>query len=121
MKKIRKLILLFVSLCLFINVTYVGFLNNDLKNFSNKKSSLFQITNVKKTNFIVDFDVETIAEEALQEETDSDNIQFNFLFFNPFDFSFDSLNDGTKVKIAYLKKSDNCKLPLFIRYQNFRL
>ncbi len=121
MIRFRRYTLLLVSFCLFINVTLSGVLNLGYKSFSLKKSTLVQITNVKKTNILVDYDVETIAEEALQEETDSDDIQFNYIIFKSFDYSFDTYNLGSKANIFFLDKTEFYKLPLFIRYQNFRL
>ena len=121
MKRIRRFILLLVSLCLFFNVTFAGALNLGSKSFSHKKSTSLQITNVKKTTILVDYDIETIAEEALQEETDTDNIHFDYVLFKTFDFSIDSIIFGKNIHFKNVKQADLYKLPLFIRYRNFRL
>ena len=121
MKSFQRFVLLLVSLCLFFNVALGLTLNLGSKSQVSKKVSSLQMTNIKKSNNLLDYDIETLAEELLEEESDSENIDFNCLIYRPFEYSFNSLINGQKIRLLANESGDLLKVPLFIQYRNIRL
>ena len=80
-----------------------------------------KISQIKKSNILIDFDFETSAEETLQEETDSDDGEFIYLLYSPFEFSFDSFVRKQKSSFSQIEPRNSLKLPLFIKFRNLRL
>ena len=121
MKSFQKFFLILVSFCLFFNITIGRTVNFEFTNRSSKESSFIKISQIKKSNILVDFEFETSAEEGLQEETDPDDGEFNYLIYSPFEFSFDSFLCNQKLQFSDNETRSVLKLPLFIKFQNLRL
>lgn len=121
MKSFQRIVLISVSLCLFLNVSFARTFNSGFKNQLKKNASLLHVTKLKKSNLLLDFDIETFAEEALQEESDSDNAEFNLNYHSPFEFSFDSFVNDQNIRFSTNEPKHVLKLPLFIQFRNLRL
>ncbi len=96
-------------------------MNFEFTHHSSKESSFFKISQIKKSNILIDFDFETSAEETLQEETDSDDGEINHIVYSPFEFSFDSFLCNQKLNFSEKETRSSLKLPLFIKFRNLRL
>lgn len=121
MKIIQKSVFLLVSLCLFFNATIAKTFSIESKKITHKGFLPLEIKKVEKSNILIDFDLENSAEPASEEESDSDEIQFDLVLYRPFEYSFEFLDISHLKKRYDSNQLNSCKLPLFIRYQNFRL
>lgn len=121
--KVSKLVLFFLSICLFFNVAFGRIFSSDFNNNTSKKSGFLEIKDVKKSNLFLEFDLETISEETLEEESDSesDNISFDYQFFKKFD-RFHKFIENLKNQGFLIKKLIRLKRPpLFVIFRNLRL
>lgn len=121
MKSLQKFFLILISFCLFFNVAIGRTWNFDFTHHSSKESSFLKTSQIKKSNILIDFDFETSAEEGFQEETDSDDGEFNYLVSSPFEFSFDYFKRKQKSCFSQMELRNSLKVPLFIKFRNLRL
>lgn len=121
MKTFQRFLLIVISFCLFFNVSKGKPLNFDFTHHSSKKSSFLEIPQIKKSSILIDYNLETIAGEGLQEETDSDDGDFNYIVYSPLEFSFGSIVSNRKLSFSHTETWNSLKIPLFIKFRNLRL
>ncbi len=121
MKIFQKFFLILVTFCLFFNVTLSRTWNADFTQNPSEENSFLKYTHLKKSNIFIDFDIDKSIEESLQEESDTDDTEFNCIACNPFEFSFDSFINNQKLLFLVNQSRSTLKLPLFLKFQNLRL
>lgn len=121
MKSFQRFILILASLCLFFDVTFARTISYTFKTQTTSKSSSFNITHLKKSNILSVFDIDADAEEGLEEETDSEDIPYDYLGYHRIEFSFSKLINKQKVEYLDKRLFSSEKIPLFIQFRNIRL
>ena len=121
MKRFQKFVLLLFSLCLFINVTIAKTLGPSIRSHSSIKLSSLKITDVLKTSILSDFDIETDAEEMLEEESDNENVEFNFIQYQFVKFSLNYNINSLNIQYLDDRLFSSQQLPLLIQFRNIRL
>lgn len=117
----KKFVLILISFCLFFNVSIGSDWNLEQSNHTFKVSPFLKISQIKKSNILIDFDIETSVEEVLEEETDSDDGEFSYLVYSHFEISFDSIKRNQEKLFSNHENKISLKLPLFIKFRNLRL